>query len=240
MGPEEVRQRRAQRLKRYDELRAQRPQLFVNPPGAAFEILFDEESQNEVAHKCAARLREQGKPEEYGDIGVVYEDAYVIAVRDAVRKRDGSSGPYIRIMSLVEADGAAVLPVLPDGRVVLIKIFRHGLRSWQWEIPRGFADPGEDGATTATRELQEEIGVPVREMQLLGRLAGDSGFANLYVARLDVSMLAKEGTLDAFVEGIDGIRLTDRKQIEEMMLAGELTDPYALSALAFAVARGML
>ncbi|MEU7908531.1 NUDIX hydrolase [Actinoplanes sp. NPDC049118] len=233
-------QRRAQRLARYDELRAERPHLFVNPPEVPFEILIDAESQAAVADECAARLRAQGKPEEYGDIGVIYEDAYVIALRDAVRRRDGSLGPYIRVIPLVNAVGAAILPLLPDGRTVLTRHFRHGLRDWHWEIPRGFADPGEDGPATAARELLEEIGVPVSGVELLGRATADGGFDDIYLARIDVSQLPADGTLEAFVEGIDGLRLVDRDEIEKMIMAGELTDLYTLAAFAFAVARGVL
>lgn len=233
-------QRRAQRLARYDELRAERPHLFVNPPDAAYEIVFDETGQSQVADESAAKLRAVGKPEEYGDIGVIYEDSFVIGVRDAVRFRDGGLGPFIRIMGSVVGTGAAVLPVLPDGRIVLIRHFRHDSRSWHWEIPRGFAEPGADGATTAGRELTEELGVPVGKVELLGRFANDAEFDEIFLARLDVPELPAEGTRDAFLEGIDDVRLVTREQLEAMMVAGEMTDSYTLAAYGFAVARGAL
>lgn len=236
--PRTTERRRAQRIARYDELRAERPDLFTNPPGAPFEILFDAESQTTVADECAARLRAEGKPEEYGDIGVVYEDSYVIALRDAVRRRDGRLGPYIRVLPLVNSAGAAILPLLPDGRAVLTRHFRHGLRDWQWEIPRGFADPGEDGAATAGRELSEELGVPVGGVELLGRMTLDDGFDEIYLARLDSTEMPADSTAEAFVEGIDGVRLVTREELEKMIVSGELADSYTLAAFAMAVARG--
>ncbi|MEU8231554.1 NUDIX hydrolase [Actinoplanes sp. NPDC048967] len=233
-------QRRAQRLARYDELRAERPQLFVNPPDAAYEIVFDQAGQNRVADESAAKLRAVGKPEEYGDIGVIYEDSFVIGVRDAVRFRDGRMGPYIRVLGAVAGTGAAVMPVLPDGRIVLIRHFRHDPRSWRWEIPRGFAEPGADGVTTAGRELTEELGVPVGQVELLGRFANGAESDEIFLARLDVPELPAEGTRDAFLEGIDDVRLVTREQLEAMMVAGEMTDSFTLAAYAFAVARGAL
>lgn len=55
--------------------------------------------------------------------------------------------------------GVSILPVLPDGRVGLVRSYRHPLELDAWETPRGFLDPGEtDTAAAALRELEEETG----------------------------------------------------------------------------------
>jgi ADP-ribose pyrophosphatase len=242
VDPDQVQreERRARRLARYDELRAERPHLFTNPPGAASEILFDAAGQTAVADGSAAQLRAAGKPEEYGDIGVIYEDRFVIGVRDAVRFRDGRLGPYIRMLAAQPGTGAVVLPLLRDGRVLLIRHWRHELRDWQWEVPRGSAESGADGATTAARELAEEIGVSVAGVELLGRLSDDGGPVEIHLARLDASELPATATREAVIEGIDEVRLVARRELETMMTAGEITDGYTLAAYAFAVAGGVL
>jgi ADP-ribose pyrophosphatase len=233
-------ERRAARLARYDELRAQRPHLFDNPSGAAYEIVFDAETQQQVADESADRLVAAGKPEEYGDIGVIYEDFFVIAIRDAVRFLDGRVGPYIRVIGAEAGTGAAVLPVLPDGRMLLIHHFRHGLRTWQWEIPRGFPGEDADGAMTAVRELEEEAGAAARKVEVLGVLSNDDGADEIYLARLDADALPDDLTAAAFAEGIDSQRLVTRGELVSMIVSGELTDGYALAAFAFATARGLL
>ncbi|MBL8833231.1 MAG: NUDIX hydrolase [Rhodospirillales bacterium] len=58
-----------------------------------------------------------------------------------------------------KAGGVAVLPVLPDGRIVLLRNWRHAVGSWSWEVPKGFIDEGEDPAAAARRELAEETGL---------------------------------------------------------------------------------
>jgi ADP-ribose pyrophosphatase len=229
--------RRGQRLDRYDELRAERPGSFVNPPGAAFEIIFDRRVQLAVADEMARRLREEGRPEEFGDIGVVYEDAFVIAVRDAVRFRDGSVRPYIRLLGATVGTGAAVMPMLTDGRILLAWHFRHASRGWQWEIPRGFAEPGDDGATTATRELREEVGVAVDRVELLGRITAEGNNDEIYLARLNAADLPEAMTDDATGEGLDEIKLVTPAELARMIADGEITDEYLLAAYAFAVAK---
>jgi 8-oxo-dGTP pyrophosphatase MutT (NUDIX family) len=46
--------------------------------------------------------------------------------------------------------------IVTDGRRVLLG---HATRSPRWDIPKGIADPGEDFAAAACRELQEETGL---------------------------------------------------------------------------------
>jgi ADP-ribose pyrophosphatase len=229
--------RRAQRIARYDELRAERPHLFVNPPGAAYEIVFDPELQERVADESAAKLRAAGKPPEFGDIGVVYEDAFVIAVRDAVRFRDGRLGPYIRTLGAEVGTGSAVLPLLSDGRVLLVRHFRHEIRDWQWEIPRGFAEPGANGAETAARELEEEVGVTVEKVELLGAIAG--GQDEIYLARIEAGALPAESPAGAIEEGIDDRRLVAWPELAAMIGRGDITDEYVLAAFAFATTKGV-
>jgi ADP-ribose pyrophosphatase len=61
---------------------------------------------------------------------------------------------------VVEHPGAvAIVPLLPDGRVVLVRQYRHATGEALLELPAGTRDmPGETPATTAARELEEETG----------------------------------------------------------------------------------
>lgn len=57
-----------------------------------------------------------------------------------------------------EHSWACVLPVLPDGRVVLVEQYRHGAQRVMLELPAGDLEPGEHPAAAALRELAEETG----------------------------------------------------------------------------------
>lgn len=61
--------------------------------------------------------------------------------------------------------GTSIIPIMPDGRIVLIRRSDNGL----WSLPGGMVDWGEDVPTAVGRELAEETGL---ELVKIRRLVG--------------------------------------------------------------------
>lgn len=74
--------------------------------------------------------------------------------------------------------GAAVLPLLDDGRVVLIRQFRPALGGMVLEIPAGRLEPGEAPEACARRELREEVGYRAENLEKLGEMLPAVGFCD--------------------------------------------------------------
>lgn len=63
-----------------------------------------------------------------------------------------------------------LIPLQDDGRVVLIRQYRHAVKRLLWELPAGSVDEGESPEAAAVRECEEEIG------QVPGRIERVGGF----------------------------------------------------------------
>ncbi|WP_173048234.1 NUDIX domain-containing protein [Nitrospira sp. KM1] len=73
---------------------------------------------------------------------------------------------------------AAVVPLKPDGTVMLVRQFRHAAGGFIYEIPAGKLYPGEDPQACASRELEEEIGYRAGTLELLSSVFTAPGFTD--------------------------------------------------------------
>lgn len=215
-------------LGRYDRLRAERPELFAAGGPGSIEIV-DAGTESEA--------ESSGDPGT-GNFGIVYQDRYILLLRDRVRFPGGAPGAYLRVIPADSSPGVAVLPV-EAGRIVLVHHFRHATRQWHWEIPRGFGDPGDRSAEdSARRELQEEIGAVAQSLHDLGRIHPDTGMSSSVVA-LFLAEVASVGALEA-TEGISDVRRVSVQEFRSMIRAGDVTDAFSLVAFGNALAHGLL
>ncbi len=77
-------------------------------------------------------------------------------VREHLTAPDGSAGTREFVM---HPGAVVILPLLSDGRCVMIRQFRPALGIELWELPAGTLDvPGESPHDAAARELEEEAG----------------------------------------------------------------------------------
>lgn len=117
-------------------------------------------------------------------VGVVAEDKYWIWINDAVKFPNGKYGVYGRLLwrqSLKGTTGVAVMAILPNGKIVLNRNYRHATRSWEYELTRGAIQEDEAVQAAAEREVIEETGMVIRELRLLGNMAPDSGITNAVI-----------------------------------------------------------
>lgn len=225
------------RSKRYNELRQRWPELFANPHDSGYTILFEPSLVSAAEAEEEARLTLRSMPASWGRTGVVYEDPYMLVVRDAVRRPDGSLGTYVRTVPASGWAGAAILPLI-NGKAVLLRHFRHATRAWHLEIPRGFGDPGLNGADQARQELREEIGADADNLVSLGFFHSNTGAASdkveLFLA--EIHGLGEPQTS----EGISRIETLPSDQVAELIGSGGISDSFTIGAFTRAWLRNLL
>lgn len=147
-----------------------------------------------------------------------------------VEEHDMPDGRVARFEIIRHPGGAAVLPVLPDGRVLLIRQFRPAVDAMVYEIPAGRLEPGEPAAACAARELQEETGYAAQALTSLGRFWSTVGFCDemihLYLGT-DLVAVTQQLEPDEFIE-LCPMPLPEAMARVE---AGEILDSKTLLAL---------
>lgn len=119
--------------------------------------------------------------------------------------------------------GVDVLPVLGD-KVLLMRVYRHALGRELWEVPRGFIDGHETAAEAALRELNEETGLRCAPTDLLalGTYAPEPGILSAYAALFAATRCEGTPRRPKDEIGIGTFALFARKDVEELIAAGEI------------------
>lgn len=132
-------------------------------------------------------------------------------------------------------DAAAVLPLTPEGDVLLVRQFRAGARRPILEIPAGLLDvEDEDPATCAARELLEETGYRHVSIELLARVFPSPGVSTEMI-HLHLATTGAEPDRQP-EDGIELVRVPLAEMLAEAR-AGRVDDAKTALALLMADAR---
>lgn len=107
-------------------------------------------------------------------------DGVLLHVRkDEVELPNGNRAPR----EWIEHPGAsAVIPLLPDNQIILVRQFRYPVGQVTLEVPAGKLDkPAEDPIECAKRELSEETGYTAGKIWKLTTIATTVGFSNEFI-----------------------------------------------------------
>ena len=137
----------------------------------------------------------------------------------------------------------AAVAVDDDGRVVLVRQYRHPVRRFLWELPAGLVDvAGEPAATTAARELAEEADLLADQWDLLLDLNSTPGCSDELIRVFLARGLRPVPDHERHVRHDEEAELTTRRidldEAIEMIFRGEITNgPCIAGLLAAARAR---
>jgi ADP-ribose pyrophosphatase len=134
-------------------------------------------------------------------------------------------------MDFIQHPGAAAMvPMLNNQEVVLIKQYRHAIREFIWEIPAGTLDAGESPLNCARRELIEETGYSADDWHPLGTITPGPGYSderiNIFLAS-DLKIAEQQLDADEMLN-VHPIKFNNALQ---MILRGEISDGKTITGL---------
>lgn len=78
-------------------------------------------------------------------------------------------------------DWVNVFALTEDGKVIMVKQYRHGAGEESIELPGGVAEKGEDMMDACKRELLEETGYECTDWEYLGKISANPSTTNNYM-----------------------------------------------------------
>jgi ADP-ribose pyrophosphatase len=157
----------------------------------------------------------------------------VVGLRvDEVRLAEGRT---FRAEVVEHVPSVGIVPLHDDGRVVLVRQYRHPVGEALLEIPAGSVDPGETPEACAQRELAEEIGCRADDVIRLGGFYLSPGYCTEFMHIFLARGLRPATAAPDEDEQID-LEEMPLAEALRMVRAGELRDAKTIAALALAAA----
>jgi ADP-ribose pyrophosphatase len=147
--------------------------------------------------------------------------------RDRVLTHTGAQIAY----TYIEHPGAVfIVPVTPQGEVLLLRQYRYPVRAWCWEVPAGGIERGEDPTVATARELQEEIGGASPRIQPIAAFYASNGISD---QRSHVYLAWDVELRDSLPEPTELLRVVRMPLDEALRMArgGEIADGQSALAL---------
>jgi ADP-ribose pyrophosphatase len=150
----------------------------------------------------------------------IYEGKLLKVNVDRVRLPDGgeSTREYI-----VHPGAVVIIPVLPNGKVIMERQFRYPHHREFIEFPAGKIDPGEDILATAKRELEEETGYRAAQWKHVTTIHPLIAYSDekieMFIAR-DLNMARQNLEAGEFLEVFDA----DPQEALGWVRDGKITD----------------
>ena len=136
------------------------------------------------------------------------------------------------VKDVVRHPGAVtVIPVLDDGRMVMIRNWRIAVGGWLDEFCAGKLERGEDPALAAARELEEETGRSATSIRKVGTFYTSPGFADELMHVFEARGLSEVPRRLELGEQIEVV-VRAPAELESMIARGDVTDGKTIGAFA--------
>ncbi|PYU15348.1 MAG: hypothetical protein DMG37_05215 [Acidobacteria bacterium] len=160
---------------------------------------------------------------------MVYEGKVFGIRRDEVIE---PSGVRTTREMITHPGSVVVLPVLPDGRVLLIQQYRYAARQYLWELVAGRMDHGETPIEGAARELKEETGYTAKKLKIFLEFFPTPGFLEE-----KMYLLLAKGLTPGKAEPEEDEKIVTRaythKQLDEMLRKKNLRDAKTIAGVLY-------
>jgi ADP-ribose pyrophosphatase len=133
---------------------------------------------------------------------------------------------------VTHSGSVVVMPIFPNGDVLLVNQYRHSVGTFLWELVAGRIDPPESSLSAAKRELHEETGYRARRYRKLLHLFPTPGFLSEFL-----DLYAAEGLTAGRANPEEDEKITAGRfspsEIERLIRKGDLHDAKSVAGILY-------
>ncbi len=159
----------------------------------------------------------------------IYEGKIFTIKQDEIVLENGKTATR----DILEHNGAcAMLPIDEDGKIILVRQYRHPIKQTILELPAGKLEVGEDPEECAIRELEEEIGYKSNDFSFMFKTDIAVGYSSeviyIYLAK-GLEATGQKLDEDEFLE----IEKYSVDEVMSMIKSGEITDSKTIAGVLY-------
>ena len=160
---------------------------------------------------------------------LIYENKWIRLFEDDIVLPNGEPGIYAYHERV--DPGSMIIPVMNDGKIVVLKEWRYPIQQWTYCFPFGGRNAGEDALETAKRELQEETGYTAATWTALGHIYIDPG-SNTQMTPVFLARDLTPGIATLEISEVHEVCTFTITEIKHMIGSGQITNGWFLAGFA--------
>lgn len=162
----------------------------------------------------------------------LYESNWIDFHLDRVEQNDGSIIESYHVVNY-HREGVTVVVENDNDEILFVKAYRYLLGSEEWETPAGGTEKGEDIMKTGEREVHEESGYYIKNLEYLHSYFPASGSIDLKFHVLKARLDIEKEKEDFDTNEIADVKWIKKDTIKQMIRENKFKDGMTLNALMY-------
>ena len=150
---------------------------------------------------------------------------------DRFEMPSGYQGDYFYLQT--PGGSVTIVPILPDGRIVLHREYRYLFERESLEFPSGGVKAGQTPEQAAAAELEEETGYAGGSFEMLSKTAPTNGLLREYMHTFVATGLTEGVARPDETEDFEVVTMTV-DEVDAAIASGEIWDGFCVTAWYFA------
>lgn len=163
---------------------------------------------------------------------IMYESNWINFYLDRVEMKDKSIIEDYHVVSY-HREGVTVIVENKNDEILFVEAYRYLLNSSEWETPAGGTEKGEDILKTGEREVLEESGYYIKNLEYLFSYFPASGSTDLKFHVLKAELDEEKERKDFDTNEIADVKWIKKDKVKDMIRNNEIIDGLTLNGLMY-------